>query len=133
MGVAFVIKNATPFNMDAIAKVAINEVIFNRVNAKPLMQPISKPIKTVMMMDKTIGTLSSIISFAHNTPENASIEPMDKSILPVIIKKVQPTAAIPINETCLLTVIILLSLKKFGEDNEKIRISNIKISNTPYF
>ena len=81
------------------------------------------PIKTA-----TIGGNTNINHHSsNNCPVSAITEPTDRSIPPVKITNVIPTARIPLIETCLIILEILSAVKKLSDGNRK-RI-NIKLKN----
>jgi hypothetical protein len=60
-------------------------------------------------------------------------EPMERSIPPLIITNISPTALIPVNETWRTKVIIFLDVKKFLDMNENRIIKKISIINGTFF
>ena len=80
---------------------------------KPFINPTAIPITAATIIAKNTFPVDLTIE-APTAPLIAKVDPTDKSIPPVKITKVIPIAMIALTETCVNTLVILDTLKKFG-------------------
>ena len=83
---------AKPRPIVIIPKVTMKGAILLFVIMSPLIKPINKPANKPPKIGSIKGKLGCEANNAATTPATATIEPMDKSIPPVIITKVTPKA-----------------------------------------
>jgi hypothetical protein len=103
MGHPFVIADASPLAAVRVPKVIINGGTLSLVTNKPCVSPIREEISKTIIIEK--ATLKPpFIKRATSTPIRATREPTERSIPPVIITKVSPTARSPYIATCLAIV-----------------------------
>ena len=120
--------NATPLMIIIIPKVAIKGGRSKNTVKLPFIKPIIVPTPIPAITAIIIGALKSLITVAVTTPLRAIIAPTERSIPPVMMTNVIPTAIIPITDVCKAIVIKLLNLKKYG-DKTPNNINNPKYTN----
>jgi len=129
IGHPFVIADANPLAAVRVPKVIIKGGTLSLVTNKPCVSPIREEIiKTTIIAKGTAIPL--FIKRATSTPIRATNDPTERSIPPVMITRVSPTAKSPYIATCLAIVWRLKGFKKRGfiiVINKHIRIRAIKI------
>jgi hypothetical protein len=112
-----------------IPRVAINGGSLSFAISVPFRKPQRVPAATAAIRPTTIGECSFVITTAHITEQKVMTVPMERSIPPVIMINVIPTASIPFTAVARSIVFMLLYVGKFGERMEKMIISNIRLAN----
>ena len=88
--------SASPWHTSIIASVAMNGGIPKIETLNPLTNPISPPNSTAPITPTTIGSPLFVIRTPEMTAHSAIPVPIDRSIPPVMITNVVPSASSPI-------------------------------------
>jgi hypothetical protein len=103
-----------PLNIAEVPKVIISGWIFSFMHRNPLIAPNPVPTSRISGIATAGGSFQSTIMIAKRTLLNTIWEPMERSIPPLIITNIKPTALIPANEICRIKVRRLPNVMKFG-------------------
>ncbi|MNZ96770.1 hypothetical protein D3C78_1159780 [compost metagenome] len=101
--------------------------------SQPLMNPHSAPVNIPPAMPNGIGRPQNVMTTPVITEAKVITVPTDKSIPPVIMTKVEPSASTPITAVDSIMPIRLSNRKKFSEDNEKNTINKIRLAKASSF
>ena len=106
--------SAPPRAMDIMPSVAINAGRFTRVTSRPLTRPHTPPVSTQPASAAPSGT--PLLSMAPSRmPANATTEPTDRSMPPVMTTIIMPIARIPLTAACFQTFSRLRGTRKVGD------------------
>jgi len=122
-----------PLIIVIVPKVVIKGGISISLIKNAFTMPTRQLINNVMLIANKGGRPDSTMSFAHITLVSDIKDPTDKSIPPVKMTKIIPTAEMPNMEICLKTLNKFSIVKKTGEEIANIIINNINIMAIPYF
>jgi len=111
--------NAIPLIIVRVPRVTMIGGILGRVANAPFKSPHKHPAAIPAKKEKWTGTFKNFARDAAVTPDNATVEPTERSIPPAITTKVSPNAHIPIMETCLSITMKLSNVKKARVIKEK--------------
>jgi hypothetical protein len=122
-----VITQAIPLTEYIVPKVAMMEGTFITTTKKPLRSPIREPIKIEATIERGKGN-PLVTKIADRVPEIAIIDPIERSKLPEIIKRVTAHPAKITAAVCRKTLVMLLYVKNSG-----VRMVNTikRTNNTP--
>ena len=113
-----------------MATVTINAGISAFEIRNPFMNPRITPISRHNANASANGTFR-LSSNAADVPDNAMIEPIERSIPAIISANVIPKALIAIIDTCKIIFSILLNSLKLGDKKENTAIRAINPINIP--
>jgi hypothetical protein len=109
----------TPLNIWEVPRVIMSGWIFSFMQRNPLIAPNPVPTSKMRGMANAGCNFQSAIMIARRTLPNTIWEPMERSIPPLIITNIIPTALIPANDTWRIKVRRFPNVMKFGATNEK--------------
>ena len=109
-----------PFATEYVANVTIKGTIFTFATKKPLIHPISRPLKPAARKDTISGIPKLFKTVAPTTAEKYMFIDTDISIPATIRTKNIPTTAMPKTEDDFKIKRKLLTEKKFGRCTAKI-------------
>jgi hypothetical protein len=122
-----------PLKIAEVPRVIMSGWIFSLMQRNPLNAPNPVPTNKIRGIAVPGGTIQSTIMMDKRTLVKTIWEPMERSIPPLIITNISPTALIPVNETWRTKVKIFLGVKKFSDMNENRIIKKISIINGTFF
>ena len=99
-----------------------------RAIINPFTQPQSVPARTPATIPSITESVETIV-IVPTTPENARIEPTDRSIPPETITRVMPSAMMLITAVWRITLEMFVVVRKYGETIDKITNSAAKLIN----
>jgi len=126
-----VYKRANPLEMLIMPRVAIKGGNLPEVMSNPFVKPHRIPIARQTKIASGKGEFFCRKE-PKTTPENARIDPTDKSIPPVIITKVSPTAKMPLIVACTSIFDMLDNEKNTGLTIPINKQRTIREISTPY-
>ena len=99
-GISWQTKRVSERKISIVASVTMNAGIFALPTSTPLIRPHSAPIAMAASSVKTM-LLVVLNTITAKPPTNASIEPTDRSICPVMTTSPMPSAMMPTTAECL--------------------------------
>ena len=100
----------------------MNEGIFSLATSVPFTIPASAPVETPARIPTGTGACHSVIKTAVITDESVITVPIERSMLPLMITKVTPSARMPFTAVAMRIPTTLSNWRKFGESSEKMRM-----------
>src|SRR5437667_373530 len=98
--------------------VAMNEGIFSLATSVPFTIPASAPVETPARIPTGTGACHSVIKTAVITDESVITVPIERSMLPLMITKVTPSARMPFTAVAMRIPTTLSNWGKFGRDHD---------------
>ena len=108
-------------------KVAINAGIFRRDTIRPVSVPIIVPTKIQIILPSHSGRLRPVTHNPDITAEKVMTVPIERSIPPVMITNVTPSAKSPLTQVASSMEMILSTKRKLGDSIAKMIISTINV------
>ena len=115
--------------MFSMPSVTMNDGILNRAIRTPLTRPARPPVSIPAAMPTGIGRPMFVTTTPVITAASVMTVPIDRSMPPVMITNVTPSARMPLTEVASRIPIVLSNVRKFDDRSENTMISTTSAPN----